>query len=57
MPKPIMSSTTQVASWRLMIYPQDGDYYAAYRTSPTDLGCSSRMTPTGRRFCSPERCG
>lgn len=38
--------------WQLMIYPQDGDYYAAYQYIPTDLGFQFPYDPNWATLCS-----
>ena len=38
--------------WQLMIYPQDGDYYATYQYIPTDLGFQFPYDPNWATLCS-----
>lgn len=38
--------------WQLMIYPQGGDYYAAYQYIPTDLGFQLPYDPNWATLCS-----
>ena len=38
--------------WQLMIYPQDGYYYAAYQYIPTDLGFQFPYDPNWATLCS-----
>lgn len=38
--------------WQLMIYPQGGDYYAAYQYIPTDLGFQFPYDPNWATLCS-----
>ena len=38
--------------WQLMIYPQDGDYYATYQYIPTDLGFQFPYAPNWATLCS-----
>lgn len=38
--------------WQLMIYPQDGDYYAAYQYIPTDLDFQFPYDPNWATLCS-----
>lgn len=38
--------------WQMMLYPQDGDYYAAYQYIPTDLDFQFPYDPNWATLCS-----